>query len=54
MENDSRKKVIDKIFDAALKERLSQLARKGLIDRSHNPLDEVNRKARYGRSGRRI
>ena len=28
MENDSRKKLIDKMFDAALKERLSQLARK--------------------------
>ena len=28
MENDSRKKVIAKMFEAALKERLSQLARK--------------------------
>jgi len=28
MENDSRKKVIAKMFDAALKERLSQLASK--------------------------
>ena len=28
MENDSKKNVIEKMFDAALKERLSQLARK--------------------------